>query len=544
VQPNIVMIVVDDMGWGDFHSFTNGKGQIPTPQLDQLAARGLRLTSNYVQPTCTPSRASLMTGRYAHNTGLTFAIFYSNNASLPSNIPTMPELLTSAGYSTHMVGKWHLGRSRWGDIPVGRGFQTHTGGLHGINEYSTKNLWRGPSKWGGKDWGVYYQNKSYEHFQDPRHTTLAHTENAILRMREHVRGKESKTPLFLYVAYNSPHTPHQPLFAWKTKCRHIKHEWRRNHCGMVVGLDTHIPMVVRAARKILGKNTVIIFTSDNGGSVWEGGLNAPFRGGKFTPFEGGIRVPGFVLDFSSNYVSQGKVMKHMIHISDWLPTFLTWAGREDLLTGHHFDGKSQVKALKFDQKVRDEMVIEMVDPENSHDNIQSWVYRKGPYKIIMGNIRDLHWYYEPTQDWLATSDTSVLPQVFEKTMKLAAYIWGLGPVDSKPNRRLAMSILYGYQQKKLGKVTAVFDVENDPQERENLCESEHSLCDRMVGLLLEQREKRQKDIVPQKYWLHDAGGDLIVEGDCTAAERAGLPTFKKYDYDKYTNCSFVHPWKK
>ena len=172
---------------------------------------------------------------------------------------------------------------------------------------------------------------------------------------------------------------------------------------MVVGLDTHIPRVVKAARKILGKNTVIVFTSDNGGSVWEGGLNTPFRGGKFTPFEGGIRVPGFVLDFSSSYVSHGKVMKHMIHISDWLPTFLTWAGREDLLTGHHFDGKSQVRALKFDQKVRDEMVIEMVDPENSHDKIQSWVYRRGPHKVIMGNIRDPHWYTEPTQDWLATS---------------------------------------------------------------------------------------------------------------------------------------------
>ena len=134
------MIVVDDMGWGDFHSFTNGKGQIPTPKLDQLAARGLRLTSNYVQPTCTPSRASLMTGRYAHNTGLTFAIWPSNNASLPSNIPTLPELLTSAGYSTHMVGKWHLGFSRWGDIPVGRGFQTHTGGYHGVLEYLVASL--------------------------------------------------------------------------------------------------------------------------------------------------------------------------------------------------------------------------------------------------------------------------------------------------------------------------------------------------------------------------------------------------------------------
>ena len=109
-----------------------------------------------------------------------------------------------------------------------------------------------------------------------------------------------------------------------------------------------------------------------------------------------------------------------------------------------------------------------------------------------------------------------------------------------------MGILYAYQQKKLGKITAVFDVEKDPEERENLCESNHSLCNRMVGLLVEQRKKRQKDIVPQKYWIKDSenGGNLIVQGDCKAAEISKLPTYKRYDYDKYTNCSFVHPWKK
>jgi len=547
-KPNILMITVDDMGWGDFRSFTEGKGQIPTPRLDKLASLGLRLRSNYVQPTCTPSRASLMTGRYAHNTGLTFAIFSDSPVGLPPNVPIMPELLSKAGYSTHMIGKWHLGKSRWAQIPAGRGFQSHTGGLHGIVEYYTKNLWKHPSKWGGKDWGKYHQNKTYEHYQDPRHATIAQTQDAILRMKEHRHENGKRRPLFLFLSYNAPHTPHASLPAWERKCEHIRHEWRRNHCAMVVGLDEQIPKVVLAARKILGKNTVVVFSSDNGGSVWEGGLNTPLRGGKFTTFEGGVRVPGFVLDFShkSQYASKRRDMKHMIHISDWLPTFISWTRRTDLLKGLHIDGVSQARALKYNQRIRNELVIEMIDPEHSHDSIQSWAYRKGDYKIIMGNIRDPNWYSEPTQDWLATSDSSEVPHAFEKTIKLTSHIWGLGPTDSRPNRVLSMNTLYAYYRRKLGNVTAVFNVEKDIQEKDNLCLTNHHLCDKMTSLLLKQRLKRQTDIVQQEYWI---GGTVapFVEGDCKTAEDPSvqralkIPSYRKYDYDKYTSCEFIHP---
>ena len=115
-------------------------------------------------------RASLMTGRYAHNTGLTFAIYAGSRAGLPANIPTMPELLRQAGYSTHMVGKWHLGFSKWSQTPVGRGFQSHVGGFHGIVESWTKNLWRNPVTFEGKDWGRYQEDGSFTHFQAERST--------------------------------------------------------------------------------------------------------------------------------------------------------------------------------------------------------------------------------------------------------------------------------------------------------------------------------------------------------------------------------------
>jgi len=290
---------------------------------------------------------------------------------------------------------------------------------------------------------------------------------------------------------------------------------------------------------------VVVFSSDNGGSVWEGGLNAPLRGGKFTTFEGGIRVPGFVLDFSSNYATSQKDMKHMLHISDWLPTFLTWAGRIDLLQGLHIDGLSQSKALKDNQKVRDEMVIEMVDPENSHEKIQSWAYRKGPYKILMGNIRDPCWYSEPSQDLLATSDISEVPLAFEKAMKLTSHIWGLGPTDSRPNRVLSMAILYRYYRYKLGNLTAVFDIEKDPQERINLCRTNQKhkmkICRKMESALLKQRGKQQTDVAQQRYWISN-GEAPYVRGNCSAARNSRhMPTYKKYDYDKYTSCHFIHP---
>ena len=294
VSPNIVFILLDDVGWADFNYNIGGKSSIPTPNIDRLAEEGLKLKSHYVQPTCTPSRASLMTGRYAVNTGLTFAMFPGSVAGLPDEMATMPQLLRQAGYSAHMVGKWHLGHAQWKQTPVGRGFESHTGSfMFGLESY-TKLMWRNPMQVLGVDWGKYLENGTYEHMAETRHATIAITAEAVRRMKEH----EKEKPLFLYVSYNAAHSPLQPEPAWEAECSHIPHLWRRQYCGMVVGLDQAIGNLVEEARKSLGDNTVIVVTPDNGGSVWFGGLNAPLRSGKLTPFEGGVRVPAFALDLS------------------------------------------------------------------------------------------------------------------------------------------------------------------------------------------------------------------------------------------------------
>ena len=105
-------------------------------------------------------------------------------------------------------------------------------------------------------------------------------------MSEHKTGNEKEKPLFLYVSYNAAHSPLQSEPEWEIECSHIPHLWRRQFCGMMVGLDKNINVLVNNAKKTLGENTVVVFSSDNGGSPWFGGLNAPLRAGKMTPFEG------------------------------------------------------------------------------------------------------------------------------------------------------------------------------------------------------------------------------------------------------------------
>ena len=126
--------------------------------------------------------------------------------------------------------------------------------------------------------------------------------------------------------------------------------YRRQFCGMVVGLDHAINEVTNKAREILGDNTVVVVSSDNGASVWFGGMNAPFRAGKLTQFEGGVRVPAFAVDLSKDgiYLGQGgREFGYMMHISDWLPTFLSWGNSKHLINGIKMDGVDQSKVVKI-----------------------------------------------------------------------------------------------------------------------------------------------------------------------------------------------------
>jgi len=523
--PNLVFVLVDDVGWADF-SYNVEKGAIPTPGLDNLAARGVQLKSHYVQPTCTPSRAALMTGRYAANTGLPFAMFPGSVAGLPEEMATMPQLLRKAGYSAHMVGKWHLGHSKHSQGPVGRGFESHTGSFMWDLESYTKLMWRNPLQAIGADWVVEHENGSWAHKAEPRHASEAITDEAIVRMTEHRNSKEEK-PLFLYVSYNAAHSPLQPEDEDVAKCSHIKNLWRRQFCGMVVGLDRGIARLVSEAELILGQNTVVVVTPDNGGSVWFGGLNAPLRSGKLTPFEGGVRVPAIALDLSGKRVKGGVKLDHLVHISDWLPTFLDWANAP-ASPKLGLDGISQTATLVGGEAARTEVLLELFSSHQSHDGSESAAYRSGKFKLIAGHMRDPHWYTEPTDDKVSTSDSSLLPRVLELIVRGFEWVFGNGPCD--PVHIILMnSVLFNQYKSKTEPRVMLFNIETDPEERDDISDQNPHIVKDLTARIEKVRAKMPAS---PRYWMVSPNWtQAFLPGDCNGQ-----------DVLAEKHCRFAHHW--
>ena len=241
------------------------------------------------------------------------------------------------------------------------------------------------------DWISEHSNGTYRHYAEPRHATEAITVAAQDVMRNHAALQKlqqdpvEKRPLFLYVPYTAAHSPLQPMAGHIEKCAHIKHLWRREFCGLVVGFDEGVRNITTTALETLGENTLLVVTSDNGGSPWFGGMNDPLKGSKATPFEGGTRVPGLIVDLTADqrYLGKpdlaGNLHSHqqqrlyygMMHVSDWLPTLLSFAGVP------HDEMPQGLDGLDFSQVLRQVPYSEPVKPttvcshheENSDDDI-------------------------------------------------------------------------------------------------------------------------------------------------------------------------------
>uniref|UniRef100_A0A7M5WS83 Sulfatase N-terminal domain-containing protein n=2 Tax=Clytia hemisphaerica TaxID=252671 RepID=A0A7M5WS83_9CNID len=526
--PNIVYILLDDVGWADFGYNVNGNTSIPTPYIDRIAGEGIKLKSHYVQPTCTPSRASLLTGRYARNTGLTFAMFPDSISGLPDEMPTMPQLLRKVGYSAHMVGKWHLGHAQWKQLPVRKGFESFTGSFMGDLDSYDKSVWLGYRKFQSLDWIEAHENGTYKHQLNMTHATKMITDTAIERMHQHKQEKEN--PLFLYVSFTAAHSPLQAEPEDAIKCTHIPHLWRRQFCGMMVGLDKAIARLTEAAQEKLGDDTVIVVSSDNGGSVWFGALNQPLRSGKITVFEGGIRASAFVRDLSNGkYIGKGgREFHHKMHISDWLPTFLSWADSKHLVEDLNLDGIDQSEALKAGESVRDEVLVELYSPDETHDKARMSAYIKGKYKLIQGDVRDPYHYTEPTEDHVKTSDDQIFPRViYEQLSRLFDAVWGERKAEVY---RMALTnfLLFLSYSKRIGPQLMLFDLEKDVEERYNIAGGHPEI----VADILKTLDEIKRKSPPMSEYYKMAIGNLTktVVGDCS-----GTPIPEEY-------CRFAHPW--
>ena len=343
-KPNIVVILADDLGNADL----GYRGSdIKTPNIDKLAQDGVRLDSFYGMPVCTPSRAELMTGRYAMRYGLeTLVIFPSHTYGLPTDERTLPHALKDAGYDTAMVGKWHLGHADQKYWPQNRGFDHFYGNLVGEVDYFTKE--RG----GIVDWqrdGKFLKEDGY-------YTDLIGNE-AVSIIDHHDTSK----PLFLYVASLAPHAPYQApqglIDGYKDLAGDIH---RHTYAAMITDLDTQVGRIVDALKqKGMLDNTLIIFSSDNGGATSalfatgarspeereeSGGVgleekppasNGELRGGKGSLHEGGVRVPTI---FYWPAKLKPRVVDEPLAMVDVMPTVLALAGAHGS-EDHPFDGK-------------------------------------------------------------------------------------------------------------------------------------------------------------------------------------------------------------
>lgn len=329
-SPNVLLIVADDLGYNDV-GFQGGR-DIPTPQLDRLAASGVRCTSGYVSyPVCSPSRAGFITGRYQQRFGHEFNPRWQSEDGLPLSQPTMADALRAAGYTTGIVGKWHLG-SRPPHHPNRRGFDEFYGFLGGGHRYlpgSHVDVEVGAGKKAGttpdaEHAGPMLRDATEE--PEPPELTTRLGEEARSFVERHGRGTK---PWFLYLAFNAPHTPLQARADMLKKFAPIADERRRTYAAMVATVDEAVGRVI-AALDATGQRqrTLVFFFSDNGGPMTKRNANAShngiLRGQKGDVFEGGIRVP-FLVSWPGRLPAGGTYDQPVIAL-DVLPTALAAAG--------------------------------------------------------------------------------------------------------------------------------------------------------------------------------------------------------------------------
>jgi arylsulfatase A-like enzyme len=310
-KPNILVIVGDDMGYGDVG--VHGCRDIPTPSIDSIARNGVRAASGYVSgPYCSPTRAGLMTGRYQQRFGHEFnpgpAQTSDAKFGLSLDETTMAEHLRRAGYATGMVGKWHLGYTPQFH-PMKRGFGEYFGFLGGAHSYIDARADRSNSILRGT-----------EPVDEPEYLTDAFRREALQFIERH-----NKEPWFLYWTFNAVHMPLQAVQKYLDRFPGIADERRRTYAAMMVAMDDAIGAALDRLRKLgLEERTLIFFISDNGGPPVNASSNGPLRGHKAQTWEGGIRVP-FLVQWKDQ-IPAGKVYDAPVIQLDILPTALAAAG--------------------------------------------------------------------------------------------------------------------------------------------------------------------------------------------------------------------------
>ena len=434
-QPNIVLIVADDLGWNDISFYGGGvaDGTVPTPNIDSIARNGVALSQGMSSSAvCAPSRAALLTGRYATRFGFEFTplpngmadittrldrsieadfrrplishlgepgIYQNdfNSMGMPQSEHTLADLLKAEGYKTLHIGKWHLGSNN-GSQPTGQGFDEslnlagllylpvdHPDVVNARQEFDPIDRFF----WSVARYSMNFNEGS--RFEAEGYLTDYLTREAISAIKSN-----KNHPFFLYLAHWAPHSPLQALKADYDALAHISNHTERVYAAMIKALDRGVGQVLDALRENgLEENTVVVFTSDNGGAHYLGlpNINQPYRGWKTTFFGGGIRVPIFIRWPAG--IEPGTEYLPYTHHTDLLPTLMAAAGA----------------GLPQDRVIDGVNLLPYINGETAGEPHDALFWRSGHYQVVIAGGWKLQRSARPDRVWLFNLEDDPTEQV-------------------------------------------------------------------------------------------------------------------------------------
>ncbi len=372
--PNIVMILADDLGYGDLRSY--GATDLQSPHIDKIVAAGMRFDNFYANcPVCSPTRASLLTGRYPELVGVPGVIrTHAENSwgYLDPHAVMLPSLLNQAGYHTAIVGKWHLGLES-PSRPNERGFDHFQGYLGDMMDdyYSHRRH------------GINYMRREESEIDPQGHATDLFTAWAC----EYIADRSAQgTPFFLYLPYNAPHTPIQPPQDWleRVKAREPAITDRRAKLvALIEHMDDGIGQVMTQLEESgVAENTLVIFTSDNGGQVSAGANNGSLRDGKQSMYEGGLKVPCCAV--WPGKISTGTRSDRAGLTMDLYPTICAAAG---ISVEHKIDGRSILPTLLGESQPAEErdLFFHRREGGERYGGLTINAIRRGDWKLLQNS---------------------------------------------------------------------------------------------------------------------------------------------------------------
>ena len=388
-HPNVIVIMTDDLGYVDVGF--NGSIDIPTPNIDRIAKQGVKFTNGYTPyPVCSPSRAGFITGRYQQRFGYERNVQYRPNdpkMGLPKTEKTIPEVMGQVGYTSGVIGKWHLG-AHISNHPLNRGFDFFYGHLGGGHRYFPEELTIEDS-YSISDEPLSYRTWIMRNHQ-PEKTNQYLTDEFSDEAVEFIE-KNHKGPFFLYLAYNAPHGPLQATSKYLNRFDHIKDKKRKTYAAMVSAVDDGVGRILDRLKSLdIEKNTMIFFLSDNGGPEPKNGSNnGPLREGKSSIYEGGNRIP-FAMQWTGEITSM--VYEFPVSSLDILPTIAALTDAP-LAANNPLDGVNIIPYLKGEKQGRPHQTLFV---RKFDDDLYS--VRDGDMKLITKSENSIKELYDLNKD--------------------------------------------------------------------------------------------------------------------------------------------------